>query len=100
MFIAFSDPFEVAFVATTYTVDESVGAVNVCVHLTQPQTSILDETVSVLIIDNSSSVYIPAGAALASESNIVRFKNQQLKPWYQYFCKFFLVFLIIVHLVN
>ena len=62
--------------ATTYTVDESVGAVNVCVHLTQPQSSIQDETISVLIIDNSSSVYIPAGAALASESNTVRFKNQ------------------------
>ena len=82
MFIAFSDPFEVAFVATTYTIDESVGAVNVCVHLTQPQTSILDQTVGVLIIDNSSSVYIPAGAALASESNTLSFLNPKLRPWY------------------
>ena len=63
----FSDPFEVAFVETTYTVDESVGAVNVCVNLTQPQIDILDETVNVFVIDNSSSVYIPTGAPLASK---------------------------------
>ena len=56
------------FVETTYTVDESVGAVNVCVNLTQPQIDILDETVNVFVIDNSSSVYIPTGAPLASKS--------------------------------
>ena len=51
----------------TYTVDESVGEVSVCVNLTHP-IDILDETVNVFVIDNSSSIYIPAGAPLASES--------------------------------
>ena len=55
-----------AFVETVYTVDESVGAVNVCVNLTRPEVDILDETVNVFVIDNSSSVYIPTGAPLAS----------------------------------
>ena len=52
---------------TTYTVDESVGAVNVCVNLTQPLFDILDERVNVYVIDYSRSVYIPPGAPLASE---------------------------------
>ena len=52
---------------TTYTVDEGVGAVNVCVNLTRPLFDILDERVNVFVIDNSSSVYIPPGAPLASE---------------------------------
>ena len=60
-----SEPFEVAFVETVYTVDESVGAVNVCVNLTKPDIDILDETVTVFVIDNSSSV---SGGPLASES--------------------------------
>ena len=50
-----------------FTVDESVGAVNVCVNLTYPTVDILDETVNVFVIDNSSSIYIPPGAPLASE---------------------------------
>ena len=54
---------------TTYTVDESVGAVNVCVNLIEPMIDILDERVNVFVIDNSSSVYIPPGASLASESS-------------------------------
>ena len=57
-----------AFVETVYTVDESVGAVNVCVNLIKPEFDILDETVQVFVIDNSSSVYIPPGGPLASES--------------------------------
>ena len=52
----------------TYTVDESAGAVSVCVNLTHPMGDILDETVNVFVIDNSSSIYIPANAPLASES--------------------------------
>ena len=52
----------------TYTVDESVGRVNVCVNLTRPITDILDETVNVFVIDDPSSIYIPPGAPLASES--------------------------------
>ena len=60
-------PFEVAFVKTTYTVDESVGSVSVCVNVTQPEFDILEETVNVFVIDNPSSVYIPADAPLASK---------------------------------
>ena len=52
---------------TTYTVYESVGAVNVCVNLTQPLFDILDERVNVYDIDYSRSVYIPPGTPLASE---------------------------------
>ena len=51
----------------TYTVDESVGAVNVCVNLTRPNRGILDESVNVFVIDDPSSIYIPPGAPLASE---------------------------------
>ena len=51
-----------------YTVDESMPAVIVCVNLTQPSRDILDETVNVYVIDNSSSVYIPSGAPLASKT--------------------------------
>ena len=61
-------PFEVAFVKTTYTVDESVGSVSVCVNVTQPENDILDETVNVFVIDYPSSVYIAAGAPLASKA--------------------------------
>ena len=51
-----------------YTVDESAGAVNICVNLTYPVIDILDNTVNVFVIDNSSSIYIPADAPPASES--------------------------------
>ena len=54
------------FVKTTYTVDESVGVVSVCVNLTQPEIDILAETVRVFVIDYPNSTYIPAGAPLAS----------------------------------
>ena len=63
------EPFVVAFVKTTYTVDESVGAVNMCVNFTQPQIDILEHTVNVFVIDDYSSVYIPAGAPLASKQS-------------------------------
>ena len=62
-----ADPFKVAFVKKTYTVNESVGAVNVCINLTHPMKDILDETVNVFVID-ATSIYIPPGAPLASES--------------------------------
>ena len=60
-------PFRVAFMEKTYTVDEGVGGVNVCVHLIHPMRDILDETVNVFVIDDPSSIYIPPGALLASE---------------------------------
>ena len=62
-----TEPFRVAFVEQRFTVDESVGAVNVCVNLTHPVVDILEETVNVFVIDYSSSIYIPPGAPLASE---------------------------------
>ena len=58
-----------AFVETVYTVDENVGAVNVCVNLTRPEVDILEETVNVFVIDNPSSVYIPAGAPMAGKQS-------------------------------
>ena len=51
----------------TYTVDEDVGAVNVCVNLTHPARDLLEETVNIFVIDYSSSIYIPSGAPLASK---------------------------------
>ena len=51
----------------TYTVDESVGGVNVCVNLIHPMRNILYETVNVYVIDDPSSIYIPPDAPLASE---------------------------------
>ena len=62
-----SEPFEVAFVETTYTVSEDVGTVEVCVNLTKPQIDILNEFVVVEVIDFPSSVYIPADVTQASE---------------------------------
>ena len=52
----------------TYTVVKNVGVVIICVDLTHPMTDILDETVNVFVIDDPSSIYIPPGAPLASES--------------------------------
>ena len=52
---------------TTYTVDESVGSVSVCVNLTRPEVDILDDTVNVDVIDYPSSVYVSPGATLASK---------------------------------
>ena len=69
LIINISEPLRVAFMETIFTVDESVGAVNVCVILTQPMFDILDETVNVFVIDDFSSIYIPPGAQLASESS-------------------------------
>ena len=67
-----SGPFKVAFVETSYTASESVGAVSVCVSLIHPVTDILEETVNVFVIDDSSSIYIPPGAQLASEPPITK----------------------------
>ena len=65
-----SAPFVVAFVQTMYTVVESEGPVEVCVNLTRPGFGILDETVRVRVINNESSIYIPPGVRLASESQL------------------------------
>ena len=60
----------------TFTVDENVGAVNVCVNLTHPITDIFEETVNVFVIDDPSSIYIPPGAPLASEFFSAYYYNQ------------------------
>jgi hypothetical protein len=63
-----AEPFQVAFVRTMYTVDESAGPVLVCVNLTRPEIDILDETVNVFVIDFPTSMYIPVDdAPFASE---------------------------------
>ena len=66
--ILFPDPFEVAFVETSYIVFENVGTVKVCVNLTEPQIDILSEEVYVMVFNDPNSVYIPAGGILASKS--------------------------------
>ena len=65
-FDSFLDPFEVAYVQTTYTVIENEGSVEVCVNLTFPD-FIADETVRVESFNDPTSVYIPPGAVLASK---------------------------------
>ena len=69
-YVLFTEPFVVAFVQTTYTVVESEGPVEVCVNLTRPEVDILEESVRVRVINNESSIYIPAGVRLASESQL------------------------------
>ena len=54
-----SGPFKVAFVETSYTASESVGAVSVCVSLIHPVTDILEETVNVFVIDDSTYHLVP-----------------------------------------
>ena len=62
------EPFRVAFVRTTHTVEESAGSVEVCVNLTLPgiDIDILDEFVLMRVIDNPDSIYIPNNTVLAS----------------------------------
>ena len=75
--LLFPDPFEVAFVETSYTVLENVSTVEVCVNLTRPQIDILDEEVYVMVFNDPNSVYIPAGGVLASKSSyLIRETNQ------------------------
>ena len=61
------DPFEVGFVQTTYTVNESEGAVEVCVNLTKSEEDIGGEFVRVSAYDFRHSMYIPPGVELAGE---------------------------------
>ena len=62
---------------TVYTVIESKGQVEVCVHLIHPPFDILDETVQAEIYNYKNSIYIPPNAVLASElpDNLVAFFN-------------------------
>ena len=60
-----TEPFAVSFVETVYTVDESVGGVNVCVTLNYPEFEINFATVNVFVIDALN--YSQTGTPLASE---------------------------------
>ena len=70
MFVC-SEPFEVGFVDTLYTVFEDAGSAEVCVTLLVPQTDINEEYAVVGVYDDSSSIYIPEDAVLASEQIIL-----------------------------
>ena len=67
MLLILTEPFEVAFVETLYTVTEDIDTVEVCVNLTIPEFDILDEFVVVEVYDFPASVVIPPNATLASE---------------------------------
>ena len=67
VFFCVAEPFLVGFVQTSYTVLESAGSVEVCVQLTRPLTDVLDETVTVHVINDPTSAHIPSGATLAGE---------------------------------
>ena len=56
---------------TIYTVIEDEGPVEVCVNLTKPEVDIEEEMVFVELLDNSSSIYIPDDATLASKLGIM-----------------------------
>ncbi|CAI8022403.1 hypothetical protein GBAR_LOCUS13163 [Geodia barretti] len=72
------EPFEVAFVRTMYTVDESAGPVLVCVNLTRPEIDILDETVNVFVTDFTTSMYIPVGDVPFATPDIPDFLSRYL----------------------
>ncbi|CAI8036861.1 hypothetical protein GBAR_LOCUS20652, partial [Geodia barretti] len=59
--LSYAESFQVAFVRTMYTVDESADPVLVCVNLTRPEIDVLDATVNVFVIDFPMSMYIPVG---------------------------------------
>ena len=52
---------------TAHTVWENAGSVEVCVNLTQPNTDILDETLTIYVTDHPSSIHIPWKAQRASK---------------------------------
>ena len=60
------EPFVVSFVETMYTVLESRGHVEVCVHVTSPK-DLYDGIILVEVYDFSSSTYIPSNAELAGK---------------------------------
>ena len=76
-----AEPFEVAFVRTMYTVDESAGPVLVCVNLTRPEIDILDETVNVFVIDFLTSMYIPVSDVPFASESTSTYKRQFYKHY-------------------
>ena len=77
-----ADPFEVAFVRTMHTVDESAGPVLVCVNLTQPESDILDETVNVFVTDFPASMYIPVNDVPRASESSSTYKRQFYKHYH------------------
>ena len=66
-FVLSTEPFRVGFDQTMYTVLESAGSVEVCVNLTHPPDDILDIQVTVLVVHNDSSIYVPPNPTFASK---------------------------------
>ena len=56
----------ISFVETAYRASESDGFVEVCAVLISPEDDILENVVGPLVTVNTSSIYIPDGATLAS----------------------------------
>ena len=69
MLCVISEPLNVSFVETVYTVVESDERVEVCVNLTKPDTDILDNTVNVEVFVDKDSIYIPRNSNIASKLN-------------------------------
>jgi len=66
----YSEPFVVSFEHTIYEVAETAGQVEVCVILTHPETSILENVVGVEVFEDyviKTNEHFPSGAAIASE---------------------------------
>lgn len=61
------EPFAVAYVETVYTVTETVGLVNICINLTQPEVEIFNVFTVNLYIMSSSSSLLSTCAPLTSE---------------------------------
>lgn len=65
-----TDPFVVSFENTIYDIDESAGAVEVCVNLTHPAPDfdIFPNEVGVEVYEDSNmNEHLPSGVAMASE---------------------------------
>ena len=69
MLCVISEPLNVSFVETVYTVVEHDERVEVCVNLTKPDTDILDNTVNVEVFVDNDSIYIPTNSNIASKLN-------------------------------
>ena len=56
----------ISFVETVYRASESDGFVEVCAELIRPQDDILENVIGPLVTVDTSSIFIPDNATLAS----------------------------------
>ena len=56
----------ISFAKTVYRASESDGFVEVCAELIRPQDDILENVIGPLVTVNTSSIFIPDNATLAS----------------------------------